>query len=160
MPAPAGQLHLELVDDEEIVVGRVLKINEPHRLITPEIPIRQAVNLRALEQQLGRRLVDFHQAMALGLFQLFDDAANTIVIEPWLAVAQVQLPQCRCQSAFEQHLAEVLALGEIGNIRVALNPLPAHRLELFAKRLLGQVVFPLDFAHGWVKCRSSIGQLV
>ena len=29
----------------------------------------------------------------------------------------------------------------------ALNPLPAHRLELLAERALDQIVFPLDFTH-------------
>ena len=69
MPAPAGQLHLELVDDEEVVVCRVLEINEPHRLRTALLPVGQTIGDRALEQQLCRRLVDLHQPMPGCLLQ-------------------------------------------------------------------------------------------
>ena len=33
---------------------------------------------------------------------------------------------------------------KFGNVRVALDPLPAHRLELLAEGLLDEIVFPLD----------------
>ena len=41
MPAPAGQLHLELVDNEEVVVCRVREINKPHRLLPTLLPVGQ-----------------------------------------------------------------------------------------------------------------------
>jgi hypothetical protein len=44
--------------------------------------------------------------------------------------------------------AEVGALGQFGHVGIALNPLPAHRLELLAERALDQIVCPLDTAHG------------
>ena len=149
VPAPAGQFYLELVDDKEVVVERIFEIDEPHRLVAPGVPIRQAVNLRSLEQQFRGRFVDFHQTMALGPLQFLDDPADAIVVEPRPAVSQIQFVERRRKPAFEQHLAEVLPLREIGNVRVALNPLPAHRLKLLAKRLLDEIVFPLDLAHGF-----------
>lgn len=146
--APAGQFQLELVDDEEIVVDRILEINQPHRLIAPEVPIRQAVNLRALEQKSRRRFVHPHQTMTLGLLQLFGDAADAVIIQPRLAVfARIEFAKCGGKPALEQHLAEVLPPGKIGRVRGALDSLPAHRPERFAERALDQIVFPLLFAH-------------
>src|SRR5258708_39730878 len=86
--------------------------------------------------------------MAFCLLQLVDDSLNAVVIQPRLSVATVQFTQRRRQSAFEQYFVEVLPLGEFGNVRVSLNPLPAHCPELLAEGALYQVIFPLDFAHG------------
>lgn len=61
-----------------------------------------------------------------------------------------------------QHLAEVGALSEIRDVRIALDPLPTHRSELLAERALDQIVFPLGSAHlrQWsAKCGSSVGPL-
>ena len=38
-------------------------------------------------------------------------------------------------------------ISEVRYVGIALNPLPAYRLELFTKRALDVVVFLLDFAH-------------
>ena len=38
--APTGQFHLELVDDPEIVVGRVLESDESDRLRATVVPVR------------------------------------------------------------------------------------------------------------------------
>ncbi len=85
--APAAQLHLELVDDEEIVVVRVLEVDEPDRLRAAVVPVRQAVHHGALEQQFRGRLIHLHQAMAGGLLQVADGAADPGVVQPRLAVA-------------------------------------------------------------------------
>jgi DNA mismatch repair ATPase MutL len=70
-----------------------------------------------------------------------------VVVEPRLAVAQVELTQGGGETPPEHDLAEIRALGQFGDVHVALNPLPAHRLELLAKRALHQVILPFDFTH-------------
>ncbi len=58
---PVGKCyHLELVDDEEIIVRPVFEIDELHRLRPSLVPIRQAIGHRAFEQQFRGRLVDLH----------------------------------------------------------------------------------------------------
>lgn len=63
------------------------------------------------------------------------------------AVAQVELAERGGEATLEQYLAKVLAPGPFGHLGIALDPLPAHRLELLAERALDESVFPLDFAH-------------
>ena len=102
MPAPAAQLHLELVDDQEVVVRRILEVDEFHRLRSTVVPIRQALRHGTLQQELRGGLVYFHQAVPRCLFQIPDSAGDTCVIEPWLAVAWVELTQGRCQPFLQQ----------------------------------------------------------
>ena len=54
MPAPTGQLDLELVDDKEVVIGRVLEIDKAYWLRTAVVSLRQTISYGALEQQLRR----------------------------------------------------------------------------------------------------------
>src|SRR5437762_13623539 len=96
--------------------------------------------------------------MSRCLFEIADGAGYTCVVEPGLAVAQIQLAQGSREPLLQQRLAEVLSLGQIRHIGIALQPLPAHHLELCAEGLLDEVVFPLDLAHGvqgWA--RFSVG---
>ena len=160
--APAGQLDLELVDDEEVVVRRVLEVDEPHRLRAALLPVGKAIGHRALEQKFRGRLVDLHQPMPGSLFQIANGFGDSRLIEPRLAVPQVELPQRRGEPPLEQHLAEVLPLGQLWHIRVALEPLPAHRFELLAEGLLDEVVFPLGLhvAIPVAKCRDSCREFV
>lgn len=144
IPAPAGQFDLELIDDQEVVVLPILKVDELDGLRPTLVPIGQTVRDRPLEQQLGRRLIDLHQPMPGRLFEIADRAGNPRVIQPRLSVAQVDLPQRRRQPLLEQHLAEVLTLGQIGNIDISFEPRPAHALKLLAEGFLDEVVFPLD----------------
>src|SRR5215471_4292177 len=144
MPAPTAQLHLELVNDEEVIICRVLEINEPHWLLPTLLPVRQAISDRTLEQQLCCRLVDLHKPMPGCLLQVADGASDTRIVEPWLAVAQIELTQGRCQPLLQQYLTEAPPLGQLGDVDVALQPLPAHRLKLCTERLLDEVVFPLN----------------
>ena len=62
-------------------------------------------------------------------------ARDALIVQPRLAVAQVELAQRGRQPPFEQHLAEAHAFSELGHVRIALDPLPAHHLELFAEGL-------------------------
>src|SRR5947208_129458 len=82
--------------------------------------------------------------MSRCLFQVANSAGNACVVEPELAAAQIQLAQGSREPASKKHLAEVLSLGQIRHIGVALQPLPAHHLELCAERLLDEAVFPLN----------------
>ena len=118
------------------------------RLRAALLPIRQSVGHRALEEQFSGRLVDLHQPVPGSLLQIANGAAQCALVQPRLAVAQIELPQRRREPVLEQNLAEARALGQLRHVRVAFDPLPAHRFELFAERLFDQVVFPLDFAHG------------
>lgn len=147
VPAPAGQFDLELIDDQKIVVRRVLEIDEPHRLWPAAIPIGQAIGHRALEQQLRRRLVDFHQPVPGSLLQVPNGARNAGLIQPRPAVAQVEPPQRRREPALQQHLAGAGPLGGFRQIRIALDPLPAHAFDLPTEGPLDEVAFPLDL-HG------------
>ena len=87
MTAPTGQLHLELVDNEKVVFNRILKVDKTNRLRAPLIPIRQPLGHCSLEQKRSGGLIDFHQAMTGGLFQVADGAGDSIFIQPRLAVA-------------------------------------------------------------------------
>src|SRR5438034_10958527 len=80
-----------------------------------------------------------------GLLQVTDGAGDARLVQPRFAVAQVELRARRREPSFDQHLAEIGALGEIRHVLVALNPLPTHRLELLAERALDEIVFPLGF---------------
>src|SRR5436309_149508 len=82
--------------------------------------------------------------MSRCLFEIADGVGYTCVVEPGLTAAQIQLAQGCGQPLLQQHLAEVLSLGQIRHIGVALQPLPAHSLELCTERFLDEVVFPLD----------------
>ena len=148
--APAGQFDFELVDDEEIVVLRVLEIDEPYRLVAGPVPnpAGPSATVPLSSSAVADWLISISR-WPVGLLQVADGARDALLIQPRLAVAQIQLSQRRREPAFEQHLAEVGALREIGHVLVALDPLPAHRLELLAERALDQVVFPLDLAHAW-----------
>src|SRR6266705_332840 len=69
----------------------------PRPLLTSLLPVGQAIGNRALEQHLGRRLVNLHQSMPGRLLQVTDSAGDTHVVEPWPAVTQVELTQGRWQ---------------------------------------------------------------
>src|SRR5205809_4085936 len=82
--------------------------------------------------------------MSRCLFEIAEGSGDARIVEPGLTVAQIQLAQSRGQPLLQQHLAEVLSLGQIRYVGVALQPLPTHHLELCAEGLLDEVVFPLD----------------
>src|SRR5712692_627160 len=145
MPAPAGQLDLELVDDEEVIVGGVLEVDELDRLRAAVVPLRQTIDDRALEQQFRRCLVHFHQPVPGRLLQIANSAGDAHVIQPRLPLAQIKLSECCSEPALEQNLSEGLTLSEFGDVSITVQPLPAHCLELLAKGLLNEVIFPLDF---------------
>src|ERR1700686_1410131 len=144
MTAATGQLDLELINNEKIIAGRVLEVDEAYRLIAPGVPSGQAVDLSSFEQELRRRFVNLHKPMALGFFEFFDDATDALVIQPRLAFTQIEFAQRCSQAAFQQRLPEVFAFGKLGYGGVAFNPLPAHQLKLFAERALDQIIFPLN----------------
>ena len=90
------------------------------------IPVRQAVDHRPLEQQFGRRLVDLHQPVPGRLFQIADGPGDAGVVQPRLAVAQVDLAQGRRQALLEQHLAELVrsvSSGRSGSPSIHSQPI-------------------------------------
>src|SRR5256885_2285831 len=94
--------------------------------------------------------------MSRCLFEIADGAGYTCVVEPGLTAAQIQLAQGSPEPASKKHLAEVLSLGQIRHIGVALQPLPTHHLELCAEGLLDEVVFPLALHATWGKGNSPL----
>ena len=153
MPAPARQLDLELIDDEKVVVRPVFEIDVLDRLRPTLIPIRQAISYRALEQQFRRGLIDLHESVAGSLLEVPNSPRDALIVQPRLAGAQVELAQRGHQAPFEQGFARTGAFSGLGQVRISLNPLPAHQFELFAEGLFTQVVFPLDLHR---KAYSSI----
>jgi len=145
--AAAGQLHLELVDDQEIIVGRVLEIDVPNRLRASVIPIRGTLRHRAFEQQGCGALVDLHEAVPRRLLQIPDGMGDPRLVQPGSAVAEIEPAKRRFQPPFENDLPEAFTLGQLRHVDIPLDPLPAHPPELFAEGFLDEVVFPLDLAH-------------
>ena len=74
--------------------------------------------------------------------------AMRVLIEPWLSVAQVELAQRRCETSFQHYLAEALALRQVRNVGITLQPLPVHQLELFAERFFVRGRIPTRFSWG------------
>ena len=54
MPTPAGEFDLKLVDNEKIIVGRVIEVNEANRLGATILPVGQSVGNRTLEEEFCR----------------------------------------------------------------------------------------------------------
>src|SRR5262245_22233459 len=103
MPAPAGQLYFELVDDEKVIVCQVLriKINELYWLRAAVVPLGQTIDDSTLEQQFRCCLVHFHQPMPGCLLQVVNSTVNTHVIKPRLSVAQIKPSQRRSKTVPE-----------------------------------------------------------
>ena len=147
LPPFTRQRHLELVDDQEVVVVPVVEVEEVHCLRPTVVPIGQPFDRGSLQQQFRSRLVRLHEPVLAQALQLTDGPVEARVIQPWSAIRPgVDAPHRSPQSPLEQHVPEPLTMGQLRHIGVALQPLPAHCLELLAERLLDEVVFPLN-AH-------------
>ena len=80
------------------------------------------------------------------LLQVADGAGDAGVVEPRLAVAQIELAQGCCQPAFKstsRKLARSVNSGTSVSPSIHCQPM---RLELLAEGLLDEFVFPLDGA--------------
>lgn len=97
--------------------------------------------------EFGEGLIGFHQAMTGHTFQILDGLLDPGIIQPGLSVAKVQVPDGLAQPVLQEYLPEILALRELRDLDITLNPLPAHLLELLAERALDQIVLPFDLAH-------------
>jgi hypothetical protein len=97
MAKSAGQLHLKLVDNQEVIVARMLEVDEFQRLWTPVIPIGQALRHGALEQEFCGCLVHLHQPVPCCQLQVAHGAGDSGVIEPRPPFAPIELTQGRCQ---------------------------------------------------------------
>ena len=93
--SPAGQRHLELVDDKKVVIPRSFEIDIPNRLGPAVVPVRKTICYGSFNEQFRCGLVDLDQAMAGRPLQVPDSLCNAGVIEPGPAVAQVDLSQRR-----------------------------------------------------------------
>ena len=89
MPPSTGQLDLELIDDQKVVLFRVFKVDIADRLRPAVIPIRQPFSHGSFEQKLSRSLVDFHEPMSGGPFQVTNSPFHPGFIEPGLTIAKV-----------------------------------------------------------------------
>jgi hypothetical protein len=141
----AGQLYLELVDDQKVIVLRVVEIDVAQRLLATGVPSGQTIGHRTLEQQFGNLPIRLHQTQASGQFQLPNCPLDARIIQPGPPVrAEVDLVQRLGQPILEQHLTEICTLGEFGDISVTDQPLPAHLFELLTEGLLDQQSLPFN----------------
>ena len=111
------------------------------------IPVRSPRGRGTLNESPRCLLVGLDQSVRAELLEVAHGTVDPFVIEPRLAVrAYIDLAERRPQPISQQHVAEVGALGQLWNVGITLQPLPAHALELFAGGLLDQIILPLD-AH-------------
>lgn len=85
------------------------------------------VHRNALEQQLSGDLIGFHQTWRGNAGQRGYGLRDAlVVIQPWLAIAQVQRAQLGAQRDFLQYVFETGATGARWGVNVALDVAPAQ----------------------------------
>jgi len=105
-------------------------------------------DLCAFDEKLGSDPVGLDQFGLAQPFQVAHGLVNARIVQPGLtALVQVNALQCLVQPTGEQHLAEILPLGEVGDTSVARQIVPAHRLELLDKGQLDLDVLRRQFRH-------------
>ncbi|MNJ35719.1 hypothetical protein D3C77_304730 [compost metagenome] len=111
-----------------MVIGRGAPVDVLDGLATPAFPARESVDSDAFEQQLSDCLVGFHQlagAQAGNGRQCF---GNTLLIQPGLAVAQVDGTQALGQCGPLNHFTEAFAASDGRVVEAALDMLPVQPL--------------------------------
>ncbi len=92
MTPAAGQFHLELIDNQKIIILGMIKINVADRLRSAFVPVFQTICHGSFKQQPGGGLVDFHQTVSIGLFQIINGLSHAGFIEPWPPVPEIDSP--------------------------------------------------------------------
>ncbi|MCY1354495.1 hypothetical protein D9M69_408740 [compost metagenome] len=131
-----------LVDHAEVVVGRGVPVDVLDGLPAPAFPAREAVDGDAPEQQLSDLLVGFHQLAGTHAGNGGQGFGNALLIQPGLAVAQVDGTQALGQRGPLNHLAEAAAAGGGRIVEAALGVLPVQPLQLSHKGFFDVFQFP------------------
>ena len=133
--ALAAAVYAQLVDDQEVVVRRLVEIDEVGDDIAAAVPVGIAFDRNPGKEQLGRTLVELDQRAGPKPLQGVDAALDPRLVEPLVAVViSVDPTNGRAEAVEQEHLAEIGPLGHLGDVGVALDVLPGHRAQLLDQR--------------------------
>jgi hypothetical protein len=131
-----------LVDHRELVALGVLPVDVVEGLAAAAVPAGQAFDRDAGEQQLGGGAVGLDQPVGGDAGDGADGLGDALIVEPGLALVQVQRVELAAQRGFLDDLGEAGAAGAGGAVEIALDVAPAHRDELLDEGAFDRIQFP------------------
>jgi hypothetical protein len=111
---PPGAVDLELAHRRERVLLGVLPVDEMDLLVAALVPVGQPSTVTPSSRSFVRLLVRLHQACVRNALERADGLSEAGLVEPWLAVAQVDALEGLREVVLDQDLAEALATGDRG----------------------------------------------
>src|SRR5690625_5136548 len=142
VPMRSRTIDAKLVDGEEIVALRTLKVDEPDDLLSPTVAPLDAFDDRSLTDKLRCLLVGLHETRRRHTLDRIHGKRDSRVIQPLRSVpVHIDAADRLTKPIAQQHLGKARAAG-YGRIMLApFDARPAHRLELDQQRRLDVDVF-------------------
>ena len=117
-------------------------VDEVDGLAAATIPAGQAFHRDAAQQQVGGGAVGLQQAVGGDAGERGHSLRQAFVVQPGLAVVQVQGVQLATQHAFLDDVRKCGAVGTAGVVQRTLHVVPAHADQLLDQGALDFIQFP------------------
>lgn len=131
----AGAVDLELADGGEGVPFGVVPVDEVDGPVAPLVPVGEPLDGDAVEEEAGGLLIGLHEPRVPDALQGAGDLRDARLVEPWLAIAEVDAAEGSREIVFQQHFPEAVAPGHGGVIEAPGDDLPPHGGELIEEGL-------------------------